>query len=89
MNTKPILIITGEPFSIFSEILSKILKKNKFKKPLLLITSSKLLKRQFKYFNHKLLSNEISENFSLNELSEKTEENIWKKLCFNFESMYT
>ena len=68
MNTKPILIIAGEPYSIFSEILSKIIKKNKFKKPLLVITSSELLERQFKYFNHKLLSNKITENFSLAEL---------------------
>ena len=27
MNTKPILIVTGEPFSIFSEILFKTFKK--------------------------------------------------------------
>ena len=86
MNTKPILIITGEPFSIFSEILSKILKKNKFKKPLLLITSSKLLKRQFKYFNHRLLSNEISENFSLNELK-KDKINIIN-VDFNFTNTF-
>ncbi len=34
MNIKPILLVAGEPFSIFSEILFKTLKKNKFKKPI-------------------------------------------------------
>ena len=43
MNTKPILIITGEPYSVFSEILFKALKNNKFHKKIVLIGSHKLL----------------------------------------------
>ena len=35
MNIKPILIVTGEPFSIFSEILFKTLKKINLKNQLL------------------------------------------------------
>ena len=39
MKTKPILLVAGEPNSIFLEILFKILKKQKLKNPLILIAS--------------------------------------------------
>jgi 4-hydroxythreonine-4-phosphate dehydrogenase len=42
MKFKPIIIVPGEPNSVFFEIFFKSLKKNKFKSPLILITSSKL-----------------------------------------------
>ena len=54
MNSKPILIIAGEPFSIFSEILVKTLRKKKFKRPLILIASLKLIKDQTKFFGYKV-----------------------------------
>ena len=44
MNKKPILIVAGEPYSIFSEIFFKSLKKLNFKRPLVLIASKKYLK---------------------------------------------
>ena len=43
MNYKPIIIINGEPNSIFIEIFLKSLK-NKFKSPIILISSLDLLK---------------------------------------------
>ena len=46
MNYKPILIVTGEPNSIFLEIFFKSLKKIKIKSPLILITSEKLIRLQ-------------------------------------------
>ena len=46
MNYKPILIVTGEPNSIFLEIFFKSIKKIKIKSPLILITSEKLIKLQ-------------------------------------------
>ena len=46
MNYKPILIVWGEPNSIFSEILIKTISNYKSKKPLLLIGSKKLLFKQ-------------------------------------------
>ena len=46
MNYKPILIIGGDPKSIFFEIFFKTLKKIKVKNPILLITSHKLLKEE-------------------------------------------
>ncbi len=45
---KPILIICGEPNSIFSEIIFKALKKYKNKNPIVLIGSYDLIMKQFK-----------------------------------------
>ena len=39
MNYKPIIIVGGEPNSIFSEIFFKSLKIKKFKSPIILIAS--------------------------------------------------
>ena len=56
MKFKPILVFTGEPNSIFSEILIKSINKVKIKKPIIIISSKKLLKRQLKKlkFNKKI-----------------------------------
>ena len=48
MKYKPILIVHGEPNSIFLEILFKSLKYKKFKNPMILICSQKILKFQMK-----------------------------------------
>ena len=53
MKTKPILLVAGEPNSIFLEILFKILKKQKIKDPLILIASYKLLRLQMKKLQFK------------------------------------
>tara|TARA_Y100000768_G_scaffold90529_1_gene65208 strand:+ start:3323 stop:4288 length:966 start_codon:yes stop_codon:yes gene_type:complete len=54
MKFKPILIFTGEPNSVFSEILIKSLNKIKVKKPIILISSKKLLIKQLKKLNFKI-----------------------------------
>ena len=54
MNFKPILIISGEPNSVFSELLFKSLKIYKSPKPLVLIGSSKLINSQLKKLGVKL-----------------------------------
>ena len=46
MNKKPIIIVSGEPYSVFLEILFKSIKKIKLKKPIILIASKKLVVRQ-------------------------------------------
>jgi len=46
MNTEPILIVAGEPKSIFFEIFFKALDVKKFNSPIILICSKKLLKLQ-------------------------------------------
>ena len=48
MKFNPILIFTGEPNSIFSEILIKSINKIKIKKPIIIISSKKLLIKQLK-----------------------------------------
>ena len=53
MNYKPILVVSGEPNSIFFEIFFKTIKKIKIKSPLILITSKKLLTLQMQQFKFK------------------------------------
>jgi len=48
MSNSPILIVAGEPNSIFLEIFFKVISKNKIKSPIILITSKKLLTMQMK-----------------------------------------
>jgi len=70
MNYKPIIIVHGEPNSIFLEIFFKSLKYKNFKNPLVLICSYKILKFQMKKLRFKmgikiinpLLLNEIKLN---------------------------
>ena len=53
MNSKAILIVSGEPNSIFLEIYFKILKTKKIASPLILITYEKLLKLHMKKLKFK------------------------------------
>ena len=51
MKNKPIIIVAGQPKSIFYEIFSKALKSNSFKSPLILISSIKIFKSQMSKYN--------------------------------------
>ena len=62
-DSKPIVVVAGEPNSIFLEIFFKCLKKNKFKRPILLIVSSFILKKQMSYLKYNFKINEINFNF--------------------------
>ena len=53
MNYKPIIVVAGEPNSIFFEIFLKALEKKKIKSPIILIASFKLLKLQMKKLGFK------------------------------------
>ena len=55
MNYKPIIIVAGEPNSIFLEIFFKALKYKKYKSPMILICSLKILNLQMKKFKIKLI----------------------------------
>ena len=46
MNYRPIIIVAGEPNSIFFEIFFKALKTKRFKSPIILVASLSLLKLQ-------------------------------------------
>ena len=65
MNFNPILIIGGEPKSIFLEILLKTLRKLKKKDlPIILISSKDLLLKNMKKFNQNLVFNQLNKNFT-------------------------
>ena len=71
MNRKPIIIVPGEPNSIFLEIYLKIIKKNTIKSPIILICSQTLLTLQMKKlrFNYKI--NIVEQNNILSQLKKK------------------
>ena len=75
MNYSPILIVAGEPNSIFLEIFFKVIKKKKILSPIILITSNKVLnmqmkklrfKKKIKILNPLLLDNYKLDNRAIN-----------------------
>ena len=70
MKYKPIILIAGEPNSIFFEILFKVFKTKRFKSPLILIASYKILSLQMKKLDFKkkikFLSLKEINNYKLN-----------------------
>ena len=66
MNTKYILIILGEPYSTFVEILGKYFKSNKtLKKKIILIGSKNLLENQLNDLNYFLRLNQYSSSYAI------------------------
>jgi 4-hydroxythreonine-4-phosphate dehydrogenase len=63
MNYRPILIVAGEPNSIFLEIFFKSIINNSFKSPLILIVSKDLLIKQMKSLGFDFKINLINENY--------------------------
>ena len=59
MKFSPIIVVSGEPNSIFFEIFFKAIKNNKFKSPIILIASRDLLNKQIKFFKSKIKIKEI------------------------------
>ena len=85
MNYKPIIIVNGEPNSIFLEIFFKSIKLKKIKSPMILISSLKLLKLQMKklnyqkkikIINYKNLKNLKLDNQSINLINVEYKTNI-------------
>ena len=62
MNFNPIIIVSGEPQSVFIEILLKSLKKLNVN--IILISSKDLLKKNIKRFNLNIKINELNNDFS-------------------------
>ena len=84
MNYRPIIIVAGEPNSIFFEIFLKALKTKKFKSPIILVASLSLLKLQMnklgskkkiKLINLPLLKNLKLNNRSINLINIKYNQN--------------
>ena len=61
MNYKPIIIVAGEPNSIFFEMFFKVIKK-RIKSPIILIGSEKLILNQAKILKKRINLNLINEN---------------------------
>ena len=53
MNYKPILLVAGEPNSVFLEIFFKAIQFKNYKSPLILISSENILKLQMKKLKFK------------------------------------
>ena len=60
MSYKPIIIVAGEPNSIFFELFFKVIK-NKIKSPIILIASKKIIIKQAKILKTKINFNTINE----------------------------
>ena len=75
MTTKPILIVAGEPYSVFLEIYLKSLKEKKIKKlknPIILICSKKLLVKQMNKLKYKYKIIDVTKsNLNIKELTNK------------------
>ena len=74
MNKQPIIIVAGEPNSVFLEIFFKSIKSNKFKHPLIIIASRKLLISQMNKLGYIFKINSINKN--LKNISELNNKNI-------------
>lgn len=74
MKYKPIIIVAGEPNSIFFEIFLKTVAQNNFKSPIILVGSKNLLQKQIKFFKSKVKFHELDYS------KEKREINCPKKI---------
>jgi len=72
MKNNPIIVVSGEPYSIFLEIFFKSIKKNNYKRPIILVVSKKLFIKQMNKLNFNFKINLIDCNKTiLNNLDNK------------------
>ena len=93
MKFSPIIIVSGEPNSIFFEIFLKSMKNNKFKSPIILIACKDLLNKQIKFFKSKINIKELNyKNKKLNNIKSKSiylidvkynQKNLFDKISIN------
>ena len=93
MRFSPIIIVSGEPNSIFFEIFLKSMKNNKFKSPIILIACKDLLNKQIKFFKSKINIKELNyKNKKLNNIKSKSiylidvkynQKNLFDKISIN------
>ena len=62
MNYKPIIVVGGEPYSVFFEIFFKSIKNKRYKNPIILIASKNLLIKQMIKLGYRFSINEIKKN---------------------------
>jgi len=97
MKIKPILVVGGEPNSVFFEIFFKSITSNKFKSPIILIMSLDLIIKQMKFLNYKKKINLIKiknikkyklDNKQINLIDVKYKNNIAFKKISNDSNSY-
>jgi 4-hydroxythreonine-4-phosphate dehydrogenase len=76
MNKEPIIIVAGEPNSVFLEIFFKSIKLKKYKSPLIIIASEKLVKEQMKKLGFFFEINIISKNYNKSKKLSKNKINL-------------
>jgi len=87
MNYKPILIVAGEPNSIFLEIFFKSIKNRYYKSPLIIIVCKKLLIKQMKHFGFNFEINQIElDSVNFKKLNNKKINII--NVDYNFNSVF-
>ena len=87
MNYKPILIVAGEPNSIFLEIFFKSIKNRYYKSPLIIIVCKKLLIKQMKHFGFNFEINQIElDSVNFKKLNNKKINII--NVDYNFNSIF-
>ena len=80
MNYKPIIIVAGEPNSIFFELFFKVMKK-KIKSPIILIASKKLILKQARILKMNINFN-IIHDLNLIKKKKKFKKNKFNKCRF-------
>tara|TARA_B100000787_G_scaffold148194_1_gene119578 strand:- start:176 stop:640 length:465 start_codon:yes stop_codon:yes gene_type:complete len=63
MSKEPIIIVSGEPNSVFLEIFFKSIKTYRYTSPLIIIASKKLVQQQMKMLGFSFEINTIDKNF--------------------------
>ena len=87
MKNNPILIIAGEPYSVFIEIFLKTIEKKKFKQKLILIVSKSLFIKQMMSLGFNFEINLVDKNnINFNKLSKKKINII--DINFNFKKTF-
>ena len=87
MNYKPILIVAGEPNSVFLEIFFKSIQKNYYKSPLIIIVCKKLLIEQMDYLDFNFKINQINlDNVNFEKLNNKKINIV--NINYNFENTF-
>ena len=84
MSYKPIIIVAGEPNSVFFEFFFKV-QKNKFKSPIILIASKELIIKQAKILKEKIYFN-ITNEFEI--IKKKNRLKKINLIDVNFKQLY-
>ena len=90
MKNKPVIVVSGEPYSVFLEIFFKVFKSkfiNNYNKPIILIASKKLVEKQMKKMNYSFKINQIYKS-EINKISMNNKSINLIDIRFNFNKTF-